>query len=615
MDEKEQTAGKGGAALGGAALLAGAALLSKLIGTLQKIPLQNVAGDRVFGIYNAVYPLYQLILVLATAGLPVAVAIRTAALLEQGDRLGARRAAAAGVTLLSLLGAAGFVALWMLADRIAGLVGDPAAALSIRAVASALWFVPALAALRGYTQGLGDMRPTAWSQLAEQVVRVAAMLLLLRIGWSAGWGDDRLAAGAMGGSFFGAAAGLALLAAFLRRGAARPKGRKGAPLHEFAEDAVCQEDISRTPGLEPAVSGEAGAVRRKGHGEVAKPDPTAAALEAGDGNLKGMAVPRARALFHEMRALGAIALPAALGAIVAPVLGAIDAFTVPRLLRGDMDAAGAMTAFGLYSRGQPLIQLVAMVAGAAAGALVPQLVRHRRSDPAQAAVIARLSLRASGLVGAASALGLVLLARPLNILFYADAQATGTLALVGSTALAAAVSAVAAPLLQGLGALRLPAALLGLAALAKAALNAALVPSLGIAGAAAAGLAATALAAGLGALAAARSAAALSPAPRAGRSRAAAAARRRRLAAAALALAALAGAALAGARLGELAAAAAALAPRASAAMQTLGGVLLGAGVYGAALLRLGAVDAGELGLLPGGERLAARLRRWRLLP
>ncbi|PLT43554.1 hypothetical protein B8V81_1985 [Paenibacillus pasadenensis] len=43
--------------------------------------------------------------------------------------------------------------------------------------------------------------------------------------------------------------------------------------------------------------------------------------------------------------------------------------------------------------------------------------------------------------------------------------------------------------------------------------------------------------------------------------------------------------------------------------------MLLGAAVYGAALLRLGAVSAAELRLLPGGERMAARLRRWRLMP
>ncbi|MCM3750053.1 oligosaccharide flippase family protein [Paenibacillus pasadenensis] len=586
--------------LGGAAMLAGAALLSKLIGTLQKIPLQNVAGDRVFGIYNAVYPFYQLILVLATAGLPVAVAIRTATLLEAEDRVGARQAAAAGVVLLSLFGAAGFALLWAEAEAFARLVGDPAAARSVRAVAASLWFAPALAALRGYTQGSGDLRPTAWSQLAEQCVRVAAMLLLLRLGWEAGWSEEGLAAGAMSGSFFGGAAGLLLLVWLMRRpkasSAAAEATEEGAKERSGCKDsaAVANGGMLTSAAGRSGIYWELEAERRE-------------QAEKRSGTL-----PLMKGLTAEMRRLGVIALPVALGAIVSPVLGVIDAFTVPRLLsEGGLSGAEAMIAFGLYSRGQPLIQLVAMVAGAAAGAVVPQLVRSRRAAPHEAAAAARLALRAAALAGAAAAAGLIVLAKPLNVMFYTDAQATGTLALVGSTALAAALSAVCAPLLQSLGALRTPAALLLLAALAKAALNAALVPPLGIAGAAWAGIAATALAALLGALATARAAAALA-APPAQPARAAL----RRLAAAALALAAMSAAAGAAVRAAALLAALApALPPRLSAAAQTLAGVALGAAVYGAALLRLGAVSAAELRLLPGGAGLAARLARWRLLP
>lgn len=44
--------------LKGAAALSLAVIVSKLIGTLQKIPLQNIGGDGVFGIYNTVYPFY-----------------------------------------------------------------------------------------------------------------------------------------------------------------------------------------------------------------------------------------------------------------------------------------------------------------------------------------------------------------------------------------------------------------------------------------------------------------------------------------------------------------------------------------------------------------------------
>ena len=102
----------------GVVLMAGAALLSKLIGVFQKIPLQNLAGDRVFGIYNAVYPFYQLAAVLATAGLPTAVSLLIAERLRKGDDPeGVRRTLYAALLLLGVTGIAAFGFMWSAADQ------------------------------------------------------------------------------------------------------------------------------------------------------------------------------------------------------------------------------------------------------------------------------------------------------------------------------------------------------------------------------------------------------------------------------------------------------------------------------------------------------------------
>ena len=93
---------------GGSRPNGGGYAVSKVIGTLQKIPLQNVAGDRVFGIYNAVYPFYQLLLVMVTAGFPVAVSLLVAQHEAVGDRMGARHVLKASVLLLAVSGLAGF---------------------------------------------------------------------------------------------------------------------------------------------------------------------------------------------------------------------------------------------------------------------------------------------------------------------------------------------------------------------------------------------------------------------------------------------------------------------------------------------------------------------------
>lgn len=607
--------------MNGVVVMAGAALLSKLIGVFQKIPLQNMAGDRVFGIYNAVYPFYQLAAVLATAGLPTAVSLLIAERLrKEKDTESVRRTLYAALLLLGVTGIAAFGWMWIGSDQVSRWIGDSETASAVRAVSVALLLAPVVAALRGYAQGLGQMTLSAASQVIEQMIRVAIMLFVLAMSWSAGWADASIAAGVMSGSAFGASASLIVLAVYFWRNRRR-------------------ERLVRAPG----------------------------------------------AIKAELKKLAAIALPVALGAVVVPAIGVVDAFTVPRLLRdGGLSEAEAMAMFGIYSRAQPLVQLVVMVAGAAAAALVPGLALARmRGAYGQLRVQLSVAERAAWAIGAAASIGLVLLAEPLNVMLYADAKGTAAFALVGCTALAGSVNAVTAPVLQGLGAVRTPAVLLLIAALLKGALNAVLVPAYGVEGAAIAGVAALSAAAVLGAIAVRRAAAsagaplgagwaAAEPWRRTDREsareveqaervlareleqvsgpvreselkQASGLVRERELAerehesglarerkpaergqgrrpplgraaaGTAFALAVMAAALVVAER--ALSAALGGLPPRAAAAALALTGVAVGACAFGAAALRGGAISARELRALPGGGVLAARLRRWRLIP
>ncbi|WP_020620845.1 putative polysaccharide biosynthesis protein [Paenibacillus daejeonensis] len=552
---------RAGSWLRGAVWLGAAALISKVIGTLQKIPLQNLAGDRVFGIYNAVYPFYQLLLFLATAGIPVAVSLLVAERRESGDDEGMHRVLRTAVALLGLCGAIGFAVMWASAGTVAGWIGDDEAAAAIRMASLALWFVPAMAALRGYFQGMERMQPSAFSQVIEQSVRVVVMLLLLYAGLTWGWSDRGLASGALAGSAAGGAAGLVTMLVFWWQAERRGRG------HVKRKVGVAKGDLAEAAGRS-----------------------TAAGLPV-------------------IRRLVALAVPVALGSIALPIFGIVDAFTVPRLLQqGGLEAAQAMERFGQYSRAQPLVQLVVMVAGAGAGALVPALAAARaRGDLVQARLQAGLALRLAWYIGLPAALGLMLLAEPINVMLYADNAQTDIFALVGSTAAAGTLGAVTAAVLQGFGSVRGPAVFLLAAALLKVALSLALVPAYGLAGAAWSGIAALALPALLG-LAAVRRAGG----PGRGLGRPA----WRHAAAAGLALACMAAALwLLGRGFAALPGWGGPQPSRMLAAVFALTGVAVGAAVYGAALLRGGAFGADELRALPGGTKLAAKLRRWRLLP
>ena len=58
--------------LHGAALLAMATVIVKVIGAFYKIPLKMIIGDQGFGYFNTAYNIYALLLLVSTAGLPIA---------------------------------------------------------------------------------------------------------------------------------------------------------------------------------------------------------------------------------------------------------------------------------------------------------------------------------------------------------------------------------------------------------------------------------------------------------------------------------------------------------------------------------------------------------------
>lgn len=167
--------------LQGAFILSAAAIISKLIGTLQKIPLQNLGGDAVFGIYNTVYPLYTMLLTVAMLGLPAAISKFVAEASagrrdEEGRRILLLSALITGISGL-IIGAITYAG----APIIAEWVGNSHVMPALRTSAWGLAVVPVMSAIRGYFQGLHNMVPTAVSQIVEQSVRVTVMIVLLYI--------------------------------------------------------------------------------------------------------------------------------------------------------------------------------------------------------------------------------------------------------------------------------------------------------------------------------------------------------------------------------------------------------------------------------------------------
>jgi O-antigen/teichoic acid export membrane protein len=424
----------------GVAVLGAAAVISKLLGTLQKIPLQNIAGDEAYGIYTAVYPFYILILFLATAGFPIAVSTFVAECLIKGNIVAARQVLKVAIIILTISGMIGFILLFFGASIIAGWIGNAETKPAIQSVSFALLFVPIMAALRGYFQGSRDMVPTAVSQVVEQLIRVGTMIvvLILLTSWtiSASW----IAAGATFGAVTGAVAGLLVMLMYWRR-------------HERSQ-------------------------------ELGWTSAHAASVHAKERFSK---LARRMLLF---------AIPVCLGAVAVPLMSIVDTFTLPRLLHEPgMSDLDVMTRFGIYARGLPLVQMVAMLVSAISVALVPAIAEARSlNDWHSVRQRAELSIRLTWLVGIASSVGLAMTALPVNIMLYENTKGTMAIAIVAFTAMFSTVNITTTSVLQGVGSVTIPAITLTIAAMVKILLNLLLVPLWGIHGAALAAVLAFAIA-------------------------------------------------------------------------------------------------------------------------
>ncbi|MCM3136463.1 polysaccharide biosynthesis protein [Paenibacillus polysaccharolyticus] len=554
--------------LQGAFILGLAAIISKIIGAFQKIPLQNLGGDGVFGIYNTIYPLYMLIITLAAAGLPLAVSKFVAEQNALGRPDESRRIIRLSSMLLGGLGMITAVLMYGSAPWIAVLIGNQHVIPSIRAASLALLCVPLMTGLRGYFQGMQQVVPTAVSQVVEQTVRVTVMIVVLLWLIRQDASIETVASGAMLGSVAGGCAGLIVMLGFVyrhRRKERKSKMIKGQALYAESEQ---RRSISET-------------------------GPSANAF-------------RERSNTEWIRILLIYAIPVCLGSMAVPLMNLVDTFTVPRLLRGEgLDDLQTMVSFGIYNRGLPLVQLVTMLATSLSVLFIPAMAEARlKGGPEAVRQQAGIALRWFWLIGLAASAGLAVLADPINRMLYGDAAGTEALRYMALTAAGSTVSIIAAALLQGLGAVRAPAFSMLAAAGVKVLLNVMLVPALGISGAALAGAVAYMLAAGLNVALLARLTA-MRSAPGAVLAKPA-------LVIAAMSLAALGMAWAAGAMFGGLGIAAT---HRLAAMGVSLLGIAAGGAVFVLAAARTGLLTATELAALPKlGPRLAKLLSRLRVL-
>ncbi|HLR53602.1 MAG TPA: polysaccharide biosynthesis protein [Pseudogracilibacillus sp.] len=161
----------------GAMLLTIAGLLSKVLSATYRIPLQNLTGDIGFFTYQQIYPLIAMVMILGLYGIPAAVSKITAERLAVSKQNSFRFVYAPLFLILFVLSGTLSSILYLFAPILTDWMGTPELASTFRLSSVLFLLLPFTSLLRGGFQGAGIMAPTAYSQVAEQLIRVTIIIL------------------------------------------------------------------------------------------------------------------------------------------------------------------------------------------------------------------------------------------------------------------------------------------------------------------------------------------------------------------------------------------------------------------------------------------------------
>ena len=147
--------------LQGTALLAMATAIVKVIGALYKIPLNAIIGEQGFGYFNTAYDIYNVLLMISTAGLPVAMSrmISQASSLDHYNQVRRIYHTARGIFLA--LGIAGSLLMTVFCRQLAAFQNQPDAWAAIGCLGPCVLLICVMSTYRGFFQGQGNMLPTS----------------------------------------------------------------------------------------------------------------------------------------------------------------------------------------------------------------------------------------------------------------------------------------------------------------------------------------------------------------------------------------------------------------------------------------------------------------------
>ena len=339
--------------LHGTMLLAMATAIVKVIGALYKIPLNAIIGEQGFGYYSTAYEIYTVLLMISTAGLPVAMSRMISQASSLGNYRQVRKIYTVSRTIFLSLGLIGTLLMTLFCKQLAAFQEQPDAWAAIGTLGPCCFLICLMSTYRGFFQGQSNMLPTSISQVLEAVCKLivgiaAALLIKFYVG------SISLAAG---GAIFGVTMSCLLSSFYLNR---------------------CFRKAFKTmpESSEPVDSGK----------DIAK-------------------------------GLLAIAIPITIGSAGLQILTVLETKIYMSQLLNFLTQAQADTQKGIYNMTQTIFNMPCAFITPITISVIPAITAQITSGDAKAARCTEESaVRVTGLISAPCAVGLAVLAEPVTAL-------------------------------------------------------------------------------------------------------------------------------------------------------------------------------------------------------
>lgn len=209
----------------GALILLIAAAFNRVLGFVFQAVVFRLIGAEGVGLFNLVYPVYILLIVITTAGIPLALSKMVAEESARGNHAGARRIFHIALAVLFCIGfLITLITYFSLPLLLKYVFVNKKVYICFLAMLPGVFIVAMTSVFRGYFQGMQQMTPPALSQVSEQITRVVAGLLLAY--YFLPRGIEYAAAGVAAGGVLGELGGLiVLLTVYFKRIHGYPKTR------------------------------------------------------------------------------------------------------------------------------------------------------------------------------------------------------------------------------------------------------------------------------------------------------------------------------------------------------------------------------------------------------